>query len=98
MPANKEANHQVPQRLTAEQDRLVKSVKAMLVHAIKTDSETDFFETSSELFRLVATAIKRSDFVNENKSAIAYDKQVLEFCIDILADQVSDNDVVKYDN
>ncbi len=85
-------------QLTKAQKRLVQSVTMMLDHVLKTESEEDFFESSTELFRLVATAIKKSNFPQANNNEIAYDKQVLEFCSDVLADQVYGDDVLKYDN
>lgn len=83
--------------LTDGQIRLLKSANALLTHVMQAEFEDEYFDSSSELFRVIATAIKTSQF-NKSSDEIAYDKQVLEFCSDILADQVYGDDVIQYDN
>jgi hypothetical protein len=80
-----------------QQKRLVKSINSLLQHVLSTKDEEDYFQSSTELMRLLATAIKKSNFNQENHS-IAYDQQVLEFCVDTLSDQVYSNEVEQYDN
>ena len=80
-----------------QQKRLVKSINSLLQHVLTTKNEADYFESSSELMRLLATAIKKSDF-NQADQKIPYDQQVLEFCVDTLSDHVYNNEVEQYDN
>lgn len=83
--------------LNEHQQRLIKGVNSLLEHILLTKSEEDYFESSSELMRLVATAIKKSNF-NNQCSSIEFDQQVLEFCADTLSDQVYQRSVESLDN
>lgn len=80
-----------------QQKRLVKSINSLLQHVLTTKNEADYFESSSELMRLLATAIKKSNF-NQDNQKIPFDQQVLEFCVDTLSDQVYNDEVEQYDN
>lgn len=84
-------------KLNEQQTRLVKSINSLLEHILLTNSEEDYFESSSDLMRLVATAIKKSNF-NNQCSSIEFDQQVLEFCADTLSDQVYERNVESLDN
>lgn len=83
--------------LNEHQQRLVKRINSLLEHVMKTSNEDEYFELSSELMRLMATAIKKSNF-NENASSIEHSQQVLEFCVDNLSDQVYGRSVETFDN
>jgi hypothetical protein len=83
--------------LSEHQIRLVKSINSMLAHVLTTDVEDEYFDSSSELLRLVANAVKKANF-SENDKKIEYSKQALEFCVDILNDQVYEDQLMKYDN
>ena len=54
--------------LNDHQKRLIKGINSLLEHILLTRSEEEYFESSSELMRLVATAIKKSNFNNQDKS------------------------------
>jgi hypothetical protein len=86
--------------LTPKQIRSVKSVMSMMEHVLTTDDESEFFEGSAELMRMIATLIKQSSFSEEyskNKS-ISYSDQALEYSVDMLQDFISDKKVIRYDN
>ena len=83
--------------LNDHQKRLIKGINSLLEHILVTSSEEEYFESSSELMRLVATAIKKSNF-NKQCSSIEFDQQVLEFCVDTLSDQVYERNVETLDN
>lgn len=78
------------------QIRLIKSVVNMLDHVMHTDEEADFFESSSELLRVTSQAIKSSNFSKLNKE-LPYGEQALQYCVDVLADRIYQDDLVKYD-
>jgi len=80
-----------------QQIRLIKSANSLLTHIMSAEFEDEYFDASAELFRVIANAVKTSNF-NNKKSEIAYDQQVLEYCSDILADQVYQDEVIQYDN
>lgn len=86
--------------MSEQQKRLVKTVNSLLSHVMTTDDEQEYFDSSSELMRVVATAIKKSNFAGEYgaNEQIPYGNQALEFCVDTLSDQVYEDTVVKYDN
>lgn len=83
--------------LNRHQKRLIKNINSLLEHILLTKTEEDYFESSSELMRLVATAIKKSNF-NNQCSSIEHHQQVLEFCVDTLSDQVYERNVETLDN
>lgn len=86
--------------LTAQQKRLVKSVANMLAHVMTTDQEADYFDSSSELMKLVAGAIKQANFTSiwREDENIAYSTQALEFCLDNLNDEIYSDKIIRYDN
>lgn len=86
--------------LNEQQARLVKSIMSLLTHVMTTDEESEYFDSSSELMRLVAGAIKQANFTsiwNENKD-IPYSTQALEFCLDNLNDEIYTDKLIRYDN
>ena len=88
----------ITEDLSEHQIRLIKTINTLLTHVLTTDEEDEYFESSSELLRVVATAIKKSNFSHENQEPIEYGQQALEFCVDILNDQIYEGDLIKYDN
>lgn len=84
--------------LSKHQIRLIKTINALLGHVLTTDQEDEYFESSSELLRVVATAIKKSNFSLEHQEPIEYGQQALEFCVDILNDQIYEGDLIRHDN
>lgn len=88
------------QEMSESQKRLLKSVTTLLAHVMTTDEESEYFESSSEVMKLLAGAIKQSNFTSiwrENKD-IPYATQALEFCLDHLNDEIHSDDIVRYDN
>lgn len=83
--------------LSTHQIRLIKRVNSMISHVLTTDNESEYFDSSSELLKLTANIVKKANFA-EQDSKIEYSKQALEFCADILSDQVYEDDIVNYDN
>ena len=83
--------------MSDQQIRLIKTANSLLTHIMSAEVEEEYFESSSDLFRVIATAIKTSNF-NTSENEIAYDQQVLEYCSDTLADQVYQDDIIQYDN
>ncbi len=83
--------------MSPQQIRLIKSINSMLTHVITTEEEDEYFDSSSELLRLVASAVKKANF-SQNDQGIQYSLQALEFCVDTLSDQVYEEDLIKYDN
>lgn len=98
-------NHQLQinldaQELNSQQQRLLKSVTNLLAHVMTTDEEGDYFDSSSELMKLVAGAIKQANFTSiwRENTEIPYSTQALEFCLDHLTDEIQSEDIVRYDN
>ena len=86
--------------LNSSQIRLIKGICSMLNHTLTTDDEGEYFEGSAELMRMIASAVKQSNFTTEwnDDQTIPYSQQALEFCVDSIADQMYSNDIVKHDN
>lgn len=83
------------------QVRLVKSINHLLSVVLKTDDEAEYFESSAELLRTVASAVKQANFGTEliaGDEPIEYTQQALEFSLDLLSEQVYGNKVISYDN
>ena len=78
------------------QVRLIKRAVALINHVNLTDEEPEYFETSSELLRVVAQIIRFSN-INKPGTDVEFADQALEFCVDRLADQIYQNDLVKFD-
>lgn len=78
------------------QTRLLKRAVALLNHVNHTEEEPEYFETSSELLRVVAQIIKFSN-INKPGSDVEFADQALEFCVDRLADQIYQKELVKFD-
>lgn len=86
--------------LNSNQIRLIRSINTMLTHVLTTDDECDYFDGSSELLRMVASAVKQANFTSDFKfqNNIPYAEQALEFSMENLQDHISGNKVVSYDN
>ena len=83
--------------LNEHQQRLLKRINSLLEHVMKTSNEDEYFELSSEVMRLMATAIQKSNF-NNQASSIEHSQQVLEFCVDNLSDHIYGRSVETFDN
>ena len=88
------------QNLAPEQLRLTKSIITELVSMMETNQEDQFFHSSSELMRLIATAVEFSSFVDyqSSVSSIPFSTQAIEYSIDVLADYMESNKHIQYDN
>ena len=86
--------------LAPEQLRLTKSIITELISMMETNHEEQFFHSSAELMRLIATAIEFSSFVDYQSSVskIPFSAQALEYSIDVLADHMESNKHIQYDN
>jgi len=86
--------------LNSQQIRLIKSICTMLNHVLVTDDEGEYFDGSAELMRMVASAVKQANFTTEwaENQQIPYAQQALEFCIDMVSDQMYQDDIIKHDN
>ena len=78
------------------QVRLMKRVVSTLEYVMHTDEESEYFESSAELLRLVAETIKFSHFTTQDK-ALDHAEQALQYSVDKLADQIYENTLVKHD-
>lgn len=87
--------------LNSQQIRLIKSINSMLSHVMTTDDEGEYFDASSELMRMVASAVKQANFTTElvtQDTRIPYADQAIEFSIDNLAECLLGNKIIRHDN
>ena len=85
-------------KLTASQVRLMKSLNALLLQNMTTQSEGEFFDTCAEMMRVCAGMINQSQFPTKAEGKIPYAKQAIEYSIDVLQEHVEEDTVVRYDN
>tara|TARA_Y100000768_G_scaffold388410_1_gene384200 strand:- start:1109 stop:1417 length:309 start_codon:yes stop_codon:yes gene_type:complete len=83
--------------MSEQQVRLLKRVNQLMTEVLTSEYEDEYFDVSSELFKVVAMVVKTSSF-NEEKMDIDYDQQVLEYCADVLSDHVYQRNVASFDN
>ncbi len=84
--------------LNAQQIRLIKSICSMLNHVLTTDDECDYFDGSADLMKMVASAIKQANFSKGINEDIPYAQQALEFCMDMVTDQIHTEEIIRHDN
>jgi hypothetical protein len=86
--------------LNKSQVRLVKSICSMLNHVLTTDDECDYFDGSADLMKMVAGAVKQANFSTECQANtnIPYAEQALEFCMDMVSDQMHGDGIIRHDN
>lgn len=86
--------------LKSHQVRLIKSLNTLVSNLMTTDNEEDFFETTNELVRMIANAVKKSNFAEVycEGEAIPYAEQALEFALDHLSDEIHQGKFVRFDN
>lgn len=86
--------------LTPKQIRSIKTVMTVMEHVLTTDDESEYFEGSAELLRMVASLIKQSRFTEDYSKgeSIPYSEQALEYSVDMLQEFINDKKVVRYDN
>jgi hypothetical protein len=83
--------------LNATQIRLLKTINALLAHAITAEEEAEYFETSAELLKKCAEVIKHSNFADKNPS-MAYGDQAVEFALDFINEFMDANKIHNIDN
>ena len=85
--------------LSDQQVRLIKQIHTWLAHVCSTESESEYFNSSAELMRLFASAIKQARFGESHKnSSIPYTTQALEFSLDIIGEHIEKQRLIQYDN
>ncbi len=87
--------------LNPAQERLIRYMNSMLLSALTSKDEGEYFESSNEAMRMLASLIRRANF-NESTLAqakdIPYETQVLEYCMETINDDIIDNKTVIFDN
>lgn len=84
--------------LNSQQIRLLKSITSLLIHTMSTEEESDYFNGGQQLMKLVAQAIKSANFSESKSGQIHYGTQALEFSFDALADILTNEKLLNYDN
>ncbi len=79
--------------------RSIRTLFHILIYILRTKDESEYFKYSSEAMRLCASLIQQSDFIDlKGIDADEYRKQVLEYAMDMLQENIDANDVFIYDN
>lgn len=85
------------EEMSPRQVRLVKNITALLTSVVSADEESEYFDSSSELFKKVAELVKHSQFAETNRN-INYGEQAVEYSIDNLNEALEDNKLHNIDN
>lgn len=86
--------------LDSAQIRLIKKINLMLTNMMVTDEESEYFNSSSELLKLVAQSVKDANFSKfwSENSNIKYADQALEYSVDSLSDDLKAQNLAGFDN
>ena len=86
--------------LPAPQVRLLKSLNALILSALTTVEEDQFFKTTEEIMMICAGIINQSHFskAQSKNNSIPYAKQAIELSIDSLQEQLERNALNRYDH
>jgi hypothetical protein len=86
--------------LDSAQIRLIKKINLMLSNMMVTDEESEYFNSSSELLKLVAQSVKDANFSKfwSENSNIKYADQALEYGVDSLSEDLSAQNLAGFDN
>lgn len=86
--------------LKPSQIRLLKRINSLVANILATDDEKDFFESGSEAMKVIAQALKNSNFATEftEGEEIPYGKQAIEYSLELLADEIHSETIVPLDN
>ena len=85
------------EEMTPRQVRLVKNITSLLTSVVSADEESEFFDSSSELFKKVAELVKHSQFAESNRK-INYGEQAVEFSIENLNETLAASNLHNIDN
>lgn len=89
------------EELSPNQVRLIRGINQLLTTVLTSHDEAEYFNSSAELMKLVASAVKQANFgtaMVAGDEAIAYTQQALEFSLDLLSEHIEENKVITYDN
>jgi hypothetical protein len=71
------------EELGAREVRLLKTMSALMVNVLTAEDESEYFDSSAELFRKAAELIHSSHFAKSDKQ-MDYGTQALEYAVDYL--------------
>ncbi len=82
------------------QIRILKTINAIMLHVVKTEEESEYFEGSAELFKMIASLIGQSNFAKywEEHTDIPYAEQSLEYALEVLCEHIGISKMISYDN
>ncbi len=88
-------------KLSAQQERNLKTMTGLILSLSTTKQEKEFFEQTQEILKMLASVLKQSQFVKEQEkggSEIPYAEQALELATDWLHDHLYSKNLVNFDN
>ena len=86
--------------LSDSQQRLLRYINSAILHAITTSDEGEYFDHTTEAMQIFASLIRQANFAEREAkrySHIPYPTQALEFCIETIVDDISENKTVIFD-
>jgi hypothetical protein len=88
-------------KLSAQQERNLKTIMGLILNLSTTNQENVFFEQTQEILKLLASVLKQSQFAKAQEKAgseIPYAEQALELATDWLHDHLYSKNLVNFDN
>jgi len=88
-------------KLSEQQERNLKTITGLILNLSTTKNETEFFEQTQEVFKLLASVLKQSQFANQKQkdgSDIPYAQQSIEMATDWLHDHLYSKGLNNFDN
>ncbi len=87
--------------LTPAQVRLLKYLNSMLLNTITTGDEADYFDCANEAMRMFATLLRGASFTQIEQikdSDIPYERQVIEYCLETIYEDMARGKIATFDN
>ncbi|MES2528914.1 MAG: hypothetical protein V4598_17640 [Bdellovibrionota bacterium] len=83
--------------MSPTQVRLLKNITSLLANVVCADEESEYFDTSSELFKKVAELVKHSQFAESNRK-MNYGDQAVEYSVENLNETLDSRNLHNIDN
>ena len=88
-------------KLSEQQERNLKTITGLILNLCTTKNESEFFEQTQEVMKLLASILKQSNFVavqQKSGSDIPYAQQAIELATDWLHDHLYSKGLNNFDN
>lgn len=85
------------EEMSPTQVRLIKNITSLLTSVVTAEDESEYFDTSSELFKKLAELVKHSQFAESHRN-MNYGDQAVEYSLNNLSDAIETKNLQNIDN